>query len=212
DGRLEQLPKKEAARIRRELRHYRENLTGIKDLPDLPDALFVIDAGKEVIAVREARKLGIPVVAVVDTDCDPEEVDHVIPGNDDALRSIRLFVSKVAEAVLAGRALYEQAQLAAAKAEAGEAAEAVGEGELGELGEGVGLAEEVAEEYESVVEAHDPDEVLPPHLRPRAVPTEAEAAKEEGADLSEAGTPERGEVEVGGSESGEDAQSERPES
>ena len=174
NGRLEVMPKKEATRIRRELKHLRENLAGIKELLDLPDALFVIDAGKEIIAVREARKMGIPVVAVVDTDCNPEEVDYVVPGNDDALRSIRLFVSKIAEAVLAGRAAYEQAQLEAAKAEAGEAVEGVpaGEGEMVELGEGVGVAEDVAEVFESVVEAYDPDEVLPPHLRPRPVPTE----------------------------------------
>ncbi|MBI4462751.1 MAG: 30S ribosomal protein S2 [Acidobacteria bacterium] len=175
DGRLERLPKKEATRIRRELRHLRENLSGIKDLPGLPDALFVIDAGKEIIAVREARKLSIPVVAVVDTDCNPEEVDYVIPGNDDALRSIRLFVSKMGDAVLTGRATYEQAQLEAAKAEAAEAAGVV-EGEVA-LGEGVGVAEDVAEEFESVVEAYDPDEVLPPHLRPRPVPSGEERSE-----------------------------------
>ncbi len=193
DGRLEVMPKKEATRIRRELKHLRENLAGIKELAELPDALFVIDAGKEIIAVREARKMGIPVVAVVDTDCDPEEVDYVIPGNDDALRSIRLFVSKIAEAVLAGRAAYEQAQLEAAKAEAGEAAEGApaAAGEMVELGEGVGVAEDVAEEFESVVQAFDPDEVLPPHLRPRPVPTEeGEAGSSETDESSEATTTE----------------------
>jgi small subunit ribosomal protein S2 len=189
NGRLEQFSKKEATRLRRELHHLRENLSGIKDLPGLPDALFVIDAGKEVIAVREARKLGIRVVAVVDTNCDPEEVSYVIPGNDDALRSIRLFVAKIADAVLAGRALYERAQLEAAKAVADEAAAgAVGEGEAVELGEGVGVAEEVAEEFESVVQAYDPDEVLPPHLRPRPIPT-----GEEGFGAPAAGEPEAGE-------------------
>ncbi|MCI0402363.1 MAG: 30S ribosomal protein S2, partial [Acidobacteria bacterium] len=91
DGRLEAMPKKEAAAVRRELRHYRENLDGIKELPGLPDVLFVVDSNKEQIAVQEARKLAIPVVAVVDTNCDPDEVDKIIPGNDDALRAIRLF-------------------------------------------------------------------------------------------------------------------------
>jgi small subunit ribosomal protein S2 len=93
----------------------------------MPDALFVIDSNKEQIAVHEARRMGIPVVAVVDTNCDPEVVDAVIPGNDDALRAIRLFTSKVAEAVLEGRQAYEQAQLAEQKTAeelAAEAAEA----------------------------------------------------------------------------------------
>ena len=74
-------------------------------MPGLPDVLFVIDSNKEAIAVKEARKLGIPVVAVVDTNCDPDEVDYVIPGNDDALRAIRLFTTKIADAVIEGRAL-----------------------------------------------------------------------------------------------------------
>lgn len=197
DGRLEQLPKKGAGRIRRELRHLRENLTGIRDLPGLPDALFVIDTNKEEIAVREARKLTIPVVAVVDTDCDPDLINHVIPGNDDALRAIRLFTAKVADAVLEGRQVFEQVQLQMAKAEA---AEAVGVGE-GELAEVSGVAEEVAEEYESVVEAHDPDEVLPPHLRPRPVPTEGEEEIGEGA---REGPPGEEIAEEGGGEPSQD--------
>ena len=81
------------------------NLAGIKDMPGLPDVVFVIDSNKEAIAVKEARRLGIPVVAIVDTNCDPDEVDWVIPGNDDALRAIRLFTSKIADAVIEGRAL-----------------------------------------------------------------------------------------------------------
>ena len=82
-----------------------ENLAGIKDMSDLPDLLFVIDSNKEDIAVKEARKLGIPVVAVVDTNCDPDMVDWPIPGNDDALRAIRLFTNKIADAVIEGRSL-----------------------------------------------------------------------------------------------------------
>ncbi|MFB3153675.1 MAG: 30S ribosomal protein S2, partial [Candidatus Acidiferrales bacterium] len=97
DGRLAAAPKKEQTRLRRELRHYRENLDGVKDMPGLPDTMFVIDSNNEQIAVREARKLAIPVVAVVDTNCDPDEVDLTIPGNDDALRAIRLFASKIAD-------------------------------------------------------------------------------------------------------------------
>jgi small subunit ribosomal protein S2 len=102
DGRYELLPKKEVIKLERERKHLQANLAGIKDLNRLPDAIFVIDSNKEQIAVREARKLGIPVVAVVDTNCDPSEVDYVIPGNDDALRAIRLFASKIADSVIEG--------------------------------------------------------------------------------------------------------------
>jgi small subunit ribosomal protein S2 len=98
-------PKKEVIRLERERKHLDTNLAGIKDMPGLPDVLFVIDSNKEAIAVKEARRLGIPVVAIVDTNCDPDEVDWVIPGNDDALRAIRLFASKIADAVVEGRAL-----------------------------------------------------------------------------------------------------------
>ena len=98
-------PKKEVIRLERERKHLDQNLAGIKDMPGLPDVLFVIDSNKEAIAVKEARRLAIPVVAIVDTNCDPDEVDYVIPGNDDALRAIRLFASKIADAVIEGRSL-----------------------------------------------------------------------------------------------------------
>ena len=102
DGRYELLPKKEVIKLERERKHLQANLAGIKEMSRLPDAIFVIDSNKEQIAVREARKLGIPVVAVVDTNCDPSEVDYVIPGNDDALRAIRLFATKIADSVVEG--------------------------------------------------------------------------------------------------------------
>ena len=102
DGRYELLPKKEVIKLERERKHLQANLAGIKNLNRLPDTVFVIDSNKEQIAVKEARKLGIPVVAVVDTNCDPTEVDYVIPGNDDALRAIRLFASKIADSVVEG--------------------------------------------------------------------------------------------------------------
>src|SRR5438552_3110997 len=105
DGRYELLPKKEVIKLERERKHLQANLAGIKNMSRLPDAIFVIDSNKEQIAVREARKLGIPVVAVVDTNCDPSEVDYVIPGNDDALRAIRLFASKIADSVVEGSQL-----------------------------------------------------------------------------------------------------------
>ncbi len=110
DGRYELLPKKEVIKLERERKHLQANLAGIKELARLPDAIFVIDSNKEQIAVREARKLGIPVVAVVDTNCDPSEVDYVIPGNDDALRAIRLFASKIADSAVEGVQLAKDVQ------------------------------------------------------------------------------------------------------
>jgi small subunit ribosomal protein S2 len=107
--------KKEIARLERERKRLQLYLAGIKDMPGLPDYLFVIDSNKEDIAVREARKLGIPVVAVVDTNCDPDMVDLPIPGNDDALRAIRLFSSKIADAVVEGRALATEQEFTAEK-------------------------------------------------------------------------------------------------
>ncbi len=107
--------KKEIGRLERERKHLQQNLAGIKEMPGLPDLLFVIDSNKEAIAVKEARKLGITVVAVVDTNCDPDEVDYVIPGNDDALRAIRLFTQKIADAVAEGRTLATETDFAAEK-------------------------------------------------------------------------------------------------
>jgi len=112
DGRYELLPKKEVIKLERERKHLQANLAGIKNMSRLPDAIFVIDSNKEQIAVREARKLGIPVVAVVDTNCDPSEVDYVIPGNDDALRAIRLFTSKIAESIAEGVHMMGDKQMA----------------------------------------------------------------------------------------------------
>jgi small subunit ribosomal protein S2 len=106
DGTYERLPKKEIASLEREREKLEKNLGGIKEMSRLPAAIFVIDTKKEHIAVHEANRLGIPVVAVVDTNCDPEGIDYVIPGNDDAIRSIRLFTGKIAEACLEGKARY----------------------------------------------------------------------------------------------------------
>ena len=97
--------KKEASRMERERKSLQQNLAGIRDMQGLPDVLFVVDSHKEAIAVMEARRLNIPVVAVVDTNCDPNMVDYVIPGNDDALRAIKLFTSKISEAISEGRSL-----------------------------------------------------------------------------------------------------------
>jgi small subunit ribosomal protein S2 len=103
-----EMSKKERAALDRERDKLQKNLIGIRELDGLPDALFVIDPKKEYIAVKEAKKLGIPVVAIVDTNCDPEDIDYVIPGNDDAIRAIRLFTQKIADAVLEGYNLAEE--------------------------------------------------------------------------------------------------------
>jgi small subunit ribosomal protein S2 len=107
DGRHERLTKKEVAQLEKERVKIEKNLKGIKGMKNVPDAVFVIDTRKESIAVQEARKLKIPVIGIVDTNCDPDEVDHVIPGNDDALRAIKLFAGRIADAVLAGRGIRE---------------------------------------------------------------------------------------------------------
>jgi len=103
-----ELSKKERAALDREREKLQKNLIGIREMDSLPDALFVIDPKKEYIAVKEAKKLGVPVVAIVDTNCDPEDIDYVIPGNDDAIRAIRLFTQKIADAVLEGYNLAEE--------------------------------------------------------------------------------------------------------
>jgi len=103
NGIMEVLPKKEVAELMHEKEKLQKFLGGIKEMRRLPGALFIIDPRKERIAIAEARKLGIPIVAIVDTNCDPDEIDYVIPGNDDAIRAVRLLTSKMAEAVLEGK-------------------------------------------------------------------------------------------------------------
>jgi small subunit ribosomal protein S2 len=125
DGRYDTLSKKEIARSEKERRKLQKNLEGIRGMTRLPDAVFVVDTRKEKIAVDEARKLKIPVIGIVDTNCDPDEVDFVIPGNDDALRAIRLIVSRIAEAAIEGRDVkqgedIEVARDGAAEPQAGE--------------------------------------------------------------------------------------------
>jgi small subunit ribosomal protein S2 len=102
DGRYEKMTKKERIKLDRERESLNKNLSGIKSMTRLPDAVFIIDVKKEEIAVAEANRLGIPIVAVVDTNCSPEGIDYVIPGNDDALRAVRLFASRIADAIVEG--------------------------------------------------------------------------------------------------------------
>ncbi len=102
DGVFELLPKKEVAQLKNEREKLQRFLGGIKEMKKLPDAVYIIDPRKERIAVAEARRLGIPIVAIVDTNCDPDEIDYIIPGNDDAIRAVRLLTSKMADAVVEG--------------------------------------------------------------------------------------------------------------
>src|SRR5215467_7407836 len=174
DGRYELLPKKEVIKLERERKHLQANLAGIKNMNRLPDILFVIDSNKEQIAVKEARKLGIPVVAVVDTNCDPSEVDYVIPGNDDALRAIRLFASKIADSVAEGVNLLtdkQSAELAAAVHSADESAAISEEVAADAVGAPAPTSADLAEEEEL-----DMEEVLGGKIR--KAPAAAEAPSE----------------------------------
>ncbi|HEX4769210.1 MAG TPA: 30S ribosomal protein S2 [Bryobacteraceae bacterium] len=146
--------KKEVGRLERERKHLQQNLAGIKDMNGLPDLLFVIDSNKEAIAVKEARKLGIPVVAVVDTNCDPDEVDYVIPGNDDALRAIRLFTNKISEAVIEGRTLATEHEFVAEKIVSDEE----------------GAAEHTADEYTQYLDPKYAEQLMSESLATNAEP------------------------------------------
>ncbi|OFW00832.1 MAG: 30S ribosomal protein S2 [Acidobacteria bacterium RIFCSPLOWO2_12_FULL_59_11] len=161
DGRYELLPKKEVIHLERERKHLEQNLSGIKDMPGLPDALFIIDSYKEEIAVREARKLGIAVIAVVDTNCDPQQITYPIPGNDDALRAIRLFASKVADAVLEGKQMASEQAL---------------EQERVAAEEGAGVTTVVEEEEESE---------LSPELAPEGYSSPPQFRKEPGTEIQD---------------------------
>ena len=157
-GAFDFLPKKEVLKLRREKEKLERNLGGIQDLERLPAAIYVIDTKKEHIAVTEANKLGIPVVAVVDTNCDPDEVDYVIPGNDDAIRSITLVTSVIAEAIREGQGLAGR-----------------------DLAERTGIAEPVEPEPPAPLE---PEDAAPgePEIAPEAPPREAEGTTEQAPD------------------------------
>lgn len=124
DGRFEMLTKKERLGLDREYEKLMKNLSGIKDMNGMPDMMFIIDVRKEDIAVKEANRLDIPIVAVVDTNCSPEGIDHVIPGNDDALRAIRLFASRIADAILEGKQIGTEGGIAVADIDEADAPEA----------------------------------------------------------------------------------------
>ena len=117
DGTFERLPKKETARLRDEMDKLERYLGGIKDMPKLPGIVYIVDLKKERIALLEARKLEIPVVAIVDTNCDPDEIDYPIPGNDDAIRAIKLITSKIAEAIVEVRQIETEGEVEEVEAE-----------------------------------------------------------------------------------------------
>src|SRR4030081_127627 len=131
DGRYEKLTKKERIKLDRERESLNKNLSGIKSMNRLPDAVFIIDVRKEEIAVAEANRLGIPIVAVVDTNCSPEGIDHVIPGNDDALRAVRLFASRIADAIIEGKQVGTEGGIAVAETD--DEAEEIVPTEIGSL-------------------------------------------------------------------------------
>lgn len=133
-GHYDLLAKKEIAQLDRERKKLEKNLSGIGEMDRLPDVLFVVDSKKESIAIKEARKLGIPIVAIVDTNCDPDEVDYVIPGNDDAMRSVKLITSTVADAVLAGAGFHATQLEEQRQAELEATRQAVAEGAAIECG------------------------------------------------------------------------------
>jgi small subunit ribosomal protein S2 len=140
DGTLDRLPKKEAAKLREEKEKLNSVLAGIKDMPGLPHAVFIVDLKKEHIAVQEAHRLEIPIIAIVDTNCDPDEVDYVIPGNDDAIRAIKLLCSRIADAIVEVKGVEWQGAEVVEAAE--EAEEAAGEEKPEEV---EGVFEEAAE-------------------------------------------------------------------
>lgn len=174
EGRLDDesnpLIKKERLRLERERSKLERNLSGVRDMTQLPDALFVVDPKREAIAVAEANKLGIPVIAIVDTNCDPEMVDYVIPGNDDAIRTIRLFAAKIADAYMAGTGkLQEKRMIAAKDAPASEAPRAAAPEAT--------APEAAAPAEEPAAEAAAPETVAPETAAPEAAADDAAATE-----------------------------------
>ena len=143
DGRYEKLTKKERIKLDRERESLNKNLSGIKSMTRLPDAIFIIDVKKEEIAVAEANRLGIPIVAVVDTNCSPEGIDYVIPGNDDALRAVRLFASRISDAIVEGNQIATEGGVVA------QTGDEATDGEAPELAAAEGAADEEGNEVDS---------------------------------------------------------------
>jgi len=170
DGRYEKLTKKERIKLDRERESLNKNLSGIKTMGRLPDAIFIIDVRKEEIAVAEANRLGIPIVAVVDTNCSPEGIDYVIPGNDDALRAVRLFASRIADSILEGQQIATEGGVAIS-AETDDA---------GETPEGSEAAEEAPAAL--TAESNNGNQADQPPVAETGEPGEAGAAPDESAE------------------------------
>ncbi|MFN2500203.1 MAG: 30S ribosomal protein S2 [Pyrinomonadaceae bacterium] len=170
DGRYEKLTKKERIKLDRERESLNKNLSGIKTMGRLPDAVFIIDVRKEEIAVAEANRLGIPIVAVVDTNCSPEGIDYVIPGNDDALRAVRLFASRIADSILEGQQIATEGGVAIS-AETDDA---------GETPEGSEAAEEAPAAL--TAESNNGNQADQPPVAETGEPGEAGAASDESAE------------------------------
>ncbi len=151
DGTFERLTKKEVLTLRNEKERLMKFLSGIRNMKKLPDAVYIVDPRKEKIAVAEARKLNIPVIAIVDTNCDPDEIDYLIPGNDDAIRAVKLITSIMADAVLEGKQIIEAA--AESEKEAAEQERETMKIEAGETAEETETAPEQAAEEAGAVEA-----------------------------------------------------------
>ena len=184
DGRMEKLTKKERLKLDREHESLMRNLAGIKDMGGHPDMLFIIDVRKEDIAVKEANRLGIPIVAVVDTNCSPEGIDQVIPGNDDALRAIRLFASRIADAILEGQQVATEGRVAVSEGEEGEvvtpeaAVAAPADGEVQVADQSFATAD--ATHPEPAATTEEDKEVVPEKPLAAETPEEVAAQKTEG--------------------------------
>jgi small subunit ribosomal protein S2 len=175
-GHYDLLAKKEVAQLERERKKLEKNLSGIQDIERLPDVIFVVDSNKEGIAILEARKLGIPIVAIVDTNCDPDQVDYLIPGNDDAMRSIKLITSTVADAILAGSGFYAAQQAEQRQAELEAARQQVAEGGAEAGGEaGAGRARMAGRKQGPGGRRTIKDRISRPRTSDRAVVAEVEA-------------------------------------
>jgi small subunit ribosomal protein S2 len=182
DGRYEKLTKKERIKLDREREGLNKNLSGIKSMSRLPDMVFIIDVRKEEIAVAEANRLGIPIVAVVDTNCSPEGIDYVIPGNDDALRAVRLFASRISDAILEGQQIATEGGVVAQTEEGAEAEE--GQATPTEAA-AVPMAEEPSQAAEPVDAGANLDTAVEPTIAPTpATAVEAQTGESENADTS----------------------------
>lgn len=171
DGTFDALPKKEVASLRLEMSKLEKNLGGISEMPGLPQCMFVVDPKKEHIAVQEARRLNIPIVGIVDTNCDPEEVDYVIPGNDDAIRAIKLITGKMADAVIEGLQGEQMTDTMLDAHDEYEEDTFVDEQEISEIASAAVISEDAMEAVEAIVE----DEV---EAAQAAEAEEAEAVEE----------------------------------